>query len=98
MSEQDFVAKVKYIIASKYDINPNEIYAVWLCKTLQNNKGLFSTDIEDGKYYEGITKVFSLRILKMANIMKPLTMETKTNCISIHIPILRMNALQTSLN
>lgn len=52
MSEQDFVARVKYIIASKYDVDSNEIYAVWLCKTLQNNKGLFSTDIEDGKYYE----------------------------------------------
>ena len=52
MSEQDFVARVKYIIASKYDVTSDEIYAVWLCKTLQNNKGLFSTDIEDGKYYE----------------------------------------------
>ena len=52
MSEQDFVARVKYIIASKYDVASNEIYAVWLCKILQNNKGLFSTNIEDGKYYE----------------------------------------------
>ena len=52
MGEQDFVSRVKYIIASKYDVTPNDIYAVWLCKTLQNNKGLFSTDIEDGKYYE----------------------------------------------
>ena len=52
MSEQDFVSRVKYIIASKYDVDPNEIYTVWLCKTLQNNKGFFSTDIEDGKYYE----------------------------------------------
>ena len=52
MSEQDFVARVKYIIASKYDVASDKIYAVWLCKTLQNNKGLFSTDIEDGKYYE----------------------------------------------
>lgn len=52
MSERDFVARVKYIIASKYDVDSKEIYAVWLCKTLQNNKGLFSTDIEDGKYYE----------------------------------------------
>ena len=52
MSEQDFVARVKYIIASKYGVTLDKIYAVWLCKTLQNNKGLFSTDIEDGKYYE----------------------------------------------
>ena len=52
MSEQDFVSKVKHIIASKYGVTLDKIYAVWLCKTLQNNKGLFSTDIEDGKYYE----------------------------------------------
>ena len=52
MSEQDFVSRVKYIIASKYGVTLDKIYAVWLCKTLQNNKGLFSTDIEDGKYYE----------------------------------------------
>lgn len=52
MSEQDFVSRVKYIIASKYDVTPDDIYAVWLCKTLQNNKGLFSTDVEYGDYYE----------------------------------------------
>ena len=52
MTEQDFVSKVKHIIASKYDVTLDKIYAVWLCKTLQNNKGLFSTDIEVGKYYE----------------------------------------------
>lgn len=52
MSEQDFVSRVKHIIASKYGVASDDIYAVWLCKTLQNNKGLFSTDIEDGKYYE----------------------------------------------
>ena len=52
MTEQDFVSKVKHIIASKYGVTLDKIYAVWLCKTLQNNKGLFSTDIEDGKYYE----------------------------------------------
>lgn len=52
MSEQDFVSRVKRIIASKYNVASDAIYTVWLCKTLQNNKGLFSTDIEDGKYYE----------------------------------------------
>jgi hypothetical protein len=25
---------------------------VWLCKTLQNNKALLSTDEPDGRYYE----------------------------------------------
>lgn len=29
-----------------------DIYVVWLCKTLQNNKALLSTTISDGMYYE----------------------------------------------
>ena len=52
MDEKEFVSKVKSIIASKYNFSIDNIYAVWLCKTLQNNKGLFSTTVEDGKYYE----------------------------------------------
>lgn len=52
MGEQDFVSKVKNIIASKYNCPIDNVYAVWLCKTLQNNKGLFSTTYIDGKYYE----------------------------------------------
>ena len=52
MNEQDFVFKIKNIIASKYNFPVENVYAVWLCKTLQNNKGLFSTTCEDGKYYE----------------------------------------------
>ena len=30
----------------------NDAYIVWMCKALQNNKALLSTDIEDGMYYE----------------------------------------------
>ena len=52
MDEKEFVSKVKSIIASKYIFSVENVYAVWLCKTLQNNKGLFSTTVEDGKYYE----------------------------------------------
>ena len=52
MGEKEFVSKVKNIIASKYSFSTENVYAVWLCKTLQNNKGLFSTTVEDGKYYE----------------------------------------------
>ena len=52
MDEKEFVSKVKSIIASKYSFSVENVYAVWLCKTLQNNKGLFSTTVEDGKYYE----------------------------------------------
>lgn len=41
----------------KYDdnfifIGPENVYVVWLCKTLQNNKALLSTTLSDGMYYE----------------------------------------------
>lgn len=52
MNEKDFAVRVRNIIANKYNINPEEVYIVWMCKTLQNNKALLSTPIEDGKYYE----------------------------------------------
>ena len=29
-----------------------EAFAVWSCKTLQNNKALLSTTLSDGMYYE----------------------------------------------
>lgn len=33
-------------------INGDDVYVVWSCKTLQNNKALLSTTISDGMYYE----------------------------------------------
>lgn len=33
-------------------ITKDEIFVVWSCKTLQNNKALVSTNINDGIYYE----------------------------------------------
>jgi len=33
-------------------LDANDIYVVWMCKTLQNCKGLFSTKLPDGMYYE----------------------------------------------
>lgn len=33
-------------------IGMNDVYAVWVCKTLQHVKGLFSTTVSDGMYYE----------------------------------------------
>ena len=33
-------------------IDPSQVYVVWCCKTLNNNKGLFSTTVPDGMYYE----------------------------------------------
>lgn len=33
-------------------ISKDDIYVVWLCKTLQNNKALLSTTLFDGMYFE----------------------------------------------
>ena len=33
-------------------ITDNDVYIVWECKTLQNNKALLSTTLYDGMYYE----------------------------------------------
>ena len=33
-------------------ISEQEVYVVWCCKTLQNNKALLSTTVNDGMYYE----------------------------------------------
>lgn len=30
----------------------NDVFVVWSCKTLQNNKALLSTTVSDGMYYE----------------------------------------------
>lgn len=38
--------------ADQKEISSNDIFEVWNCKTLQNNKGLFSTTLLDGMYYE----------------------------------------------
>ena len=37
----------------KSDSMPNfDVFVVWQCKTLQNNKALLSTTLSDGMYYE----------------------------------------------
>ena len=33
-------------------ITENDVFIVWSCKTLQNNKALASTTLSDGMYYE----------------------------------------------
>jgi hypothetical protein len=33
-------------------ISENNVFIVWECKTLQNNKALLSTTVSDGMYYE----------------------------------------------
>ena len=37
-------------LAMKIDLS--NVFVVWSCKTLQNNKALLSTTVPDGMYYE----------------------------------------------
>lgn len=34
------------------ELTEDDVYVVWMCKTLQNNKALLSTNVCDGMYYE----------------------------------------------
>ena len=62
MSNDKFEKVVKAIV-TKYvnehidksdgkKITENDVFTVWACKTLQNNKALASTTLSDGMYYE----------------------------------------------
>ena len=33
-------------------LTKDDVFVVWSCKTLQNNKALLSTTVSDGMYYE----------------------------------------------
>ena len=64
-------------------ISREDVYIVWLCKVLQNNKALLSTTREDGMYYE-ITyngdkdELYLDAYKKSENIMiKPVDLEVK---------------------
>lgn len=62
MKNDEFIKLAKGIvvdyfneIADKTDnkqITENDVFVVWSCKTLQNNKALLSTTVSDGMYYE----------------------------------------------
>lgn len=39
-------------ITDNTKISENNVFIVWSCKTLQNNKALVSTTVSDGMYYE----------------------------------------------
>lgn len=62
MNEKEFTALVKKTVADyanrhldKTDgvqITEDNVFVVWMCKTLQNNKALASTTLFDGMYYE----------------------------------------------
>ena len=62
MNEKDFVRLCKQTVA-KYanehldksdgkQINEDDVFIVWMCKTLQNSKAMVSTTLFDGMYYE----------------------------------------------
>ena len=58
MGEQQFVSLCKKEVCDYMrltegtHITEDEVYVVWLCKVLQNNKALLSTTRPDGMYYE----------------------------------------------
>lgn len=62
MNEKDFVALCKEHVAGyvnarldKTDgkqITEDDVFIVWMCKTLQNSKAMASTTLFDGMYYE----------------------------------------------
>ncbi len=62
MGNDDFLKLCKEIVKNytnehldktdNKEITTNEVFVVWSCKTLQNNKALLSTTLFDGMYYE----------------------------------------------
>ena len=62
MNELDFSKKVKEFVrdytnehldkTDNRQITIDNVFIVWQCKTLQNNKALASTTLFDGMYYE----------------------------------------------
>jgi len=63
MQEQDFRAKAVGAVVDYFNsqvdstdkngkIVQDNVFIVWQCKTLQNNKAMLSTTVSDGMYYE----------------------------------------------
>lgn len=63
MSNKDFIEKATQAVINYFNshsdvtdknnkIIDDDVYVVWLSKTLQNNKAMLSTTIPDGMYYE----------------------------------------------
>lgn len=52
--DKSFMSFVEEKIAEQLGCKKEEVYMVWQCKTLQNIKGLFSSDVPEAKglYYE----------------------------------------------
>jgi hypothetical protein len=62
MGNTAFLNRCKEIVAKYFNersdktdrkqITVDDVFVVWCCKTLQNNKALLSTTVSDGMYYE----------------------------------------------
>lgn len=62
MGNSEFLKLCKEIVVNYFNyrvdktdnqqITEDDVFVVWSCKTLQNNKALVSTTISDGMYYE----------------------------------------------
>ncbi len=62
MNEKEFSGLCKQIVldyardhmdkTDGKEITTDDVFIVWQCKTLQNNKALLSTTLPDGMYYE----------------------------------------------
>ena len=62
MNEKDFVSLCKKTVADYANANldksdgkqitEDDVFIVWMCKTLQNSKAMVSTTLFDGMYYE----------------------------------------------
>ena len=62
MGEKEFLKLCKQTLADyindildktdNIQITEDDVYVVWCCKTLQNNKATLSTTLPDGMYYE----------------------------------------------
>ena len=62
MNEKEFLSFCKALVRDYTDehldkadgvqITEDDVFMVWCCKTLQNNKALLSTTLFDGMYYE----------------------------------------------
>ncbi len=62
MDSKEFMEKAKDMvieyynnlveITDNYQLSEEDVYIVWMCSTLGNNKALLSTNIIDGMYYE----------------------------------------------
>lgn len=62
MDEKQFIDRCRELVADytndrldksdRVEITKDDVFVVWQCKTLQNNKALLSTTVSDGMYYE----------------------------------------------